>query len=371
MKKILHTIYTGLGAVVATALMLVGCIDDDLVKTNDVVEGVPITVNLTLSGAPVADVTVETKASGSDLSDVGDLVVFIFRNDGTFESVATNYNGSTSLKIVSSKVENGNRLYNVSFSTTSGTKKMLALANIADGGYWEGIIDQLTDGYNSKISFDDLKKMVVNLDSDLIAASKTSDGTPPFHVAGESQMLISGWNEGIVFDTSGQVTDNGTYGIERSTVILQMRRAMAHINFEIAANPDGAKGTFTPTSYRVYNIPTKNYAINDLQGVTALKLTTNITDVEYIHTASENIGVAQGENILSTSICRRMCNRPVAELLHTPIARSGMRKVRVQVVLQPPQRIGIVPRSIALLSSSVEHTKEAVMKAGLIMLSPM
>lgn len=299
MKKILHTIYTGVGAMVATALMLVGCIDDDLVKTNDVVEGVPITVNLTLAGTPVADVTVETKASGSDLSDVGDLVVFIFRNDGTFESVATNYNGSTSLNIVSSKVENGNRLYNVSFSTTSGTKKMLALANIADGGYWEGIINQLTDGYNSKISFDDLKKMVVNLDSDLIAESQTSDGTPPFHMAGESQMLISGWNEGIVFDTKGNVTNNGTYGIPApSTVILQLRRAMAHINFEIAAKPEGAKGTFTPTSYRVYNIPTKSYAINDLQGVQELKLTSNIEvdgkKVEYIHTASEVIGVAQG-----------------------------------------------------------------------------
>lgn len=296
MKKILHTIYTGVGAMVATALMLVGCIDDDLVKTNDVVEGVPITVNLTLAGTPVADVTVETKASGSDLSDVGDLVVFIFRNDGTFESVATNYNGSTSLNIVSSKVENGNRLYNVSFSTTSGTKKMLALANIADGGYWEGIINQLTDGYNSKISFDDLKKMVVNLDSDLIAESQTSDGTPPFHMAGESQMLISGWNEGIVFDTSGHVTNNGTYGIPApSTVILQLRRAMAHINFKIAAKPVGAKGTFTPTSYRVYNIPTKSYAINDLQGESALKLTTQIAEVQYIHTASENIGVAQSD----------------------------------------------------------------------------
>ncbi len=296
MKKILHTIYTGFGTLVATALMLVGCIDDELVKTNNVVEGVPITVNLTLSGAPVTDVTVETKASGSDLSDVGDLVVFIFRNDGTFESVATNYNGSTSLKIVSSKVENGNRLYNVSFNTTSGTKKMLALANIADGGYWEGIINQLTDGYNSKISFDDLKKMVVNLDSDLIAESQTSDGTPPFHMAGESQMLISGWNEGIVFDTSGHVTNNGTYGIPApSTVILQLRRAMAHINFKIAAKPVGAKGTFTPTSYRVYNIPTKSYAINDLQGESALKLTTQIAEVQYIHTASENIGVAQSD----------------------------------------------------------------------------
>jgi len=295
MKKILHAIYTGFGTLVATALMLVGCIDDELVKTNNVVEGVPITVNLTLSGAPVADVTVEAKASGSDLSDVGDLVVFIFRNDGTFESVATNYNGSTSLKIVRSKVENGNRLYEVSFSTTSGTKKMLALANIAEGGFWEGIIDQLTAGYNSKISFDDLKKMVVNLDSDLIAASKTSDGTPPFHMTGESQMLISGWNEGIVFETDGTVSENGTYGIENSTVILQMRRAMAHINFKIAAKPENAKGTFTPTSYRVYNIPTKSYAINDLQGVQELKLTTNITDVEYIHTASENIGVAQSD----------------------------------------------------------------------------
>lgn len=294
MKKMLHTIYTGLGVVIAIALMLVGCIDDDLVKTNNVVEGVPITVNLTLSGAPVADVTVETKASGSDLSDVGDLVIFIFRNDGTFESVVTNYNGSTSLKIISNKVDNGNRLYEVSFGTTSGTKKMLALANIAEGGYWEGIIDQLTEGYNSKISFDELKTLVVNLDSDLIAESQTSDGTPPFHMAGESQMLISGWNEGIIFGTNGHVTDNGTYGVENSTVILQLRRAMAHINFEITANPEGAKGIFTPTSYRVYNIPTKSYAINDLQGETTLKKTTDITEVRYIHTASENIGVAQG-----------------------------------------------------------------------------
>ncbi len=291
MKKILHTIYTGLCAVAAAALSLTGCMDDELVKVSNVEEGVPITVNLTISGAPAADVKVETKASGSDLSDVGDLVVFIFHNDGTFEDVVTNYNGSTSLNITSNKVENGNRLYEVSFQTTSGTKKMLGVCNIAEGGYWEGIINQLSEGYQNKISFDELKKLVVNLDSDLITASQNPDGTPPFHMTGESQMLMSGWNEGIVFNTDGTLGNKGTYGAG-TTVILQMRRAMAHINFEIAANPDGAKGTFTPTSYRVYNIPTKSYLINDLQGVEALKLSTAITDVGYIHTASENIGVA-------------------------------------------------------------------------------
>ena len=73
-----------------------------------------------------------------------------------------------------------------------------------------------------------------------------------------------------------------------------MKRAMAHITFNITASPDGANGTFTPSSFRVYNIPTKSYLTNDLQGTDSYALTTGVTDVKYIYTAAENIGTAQG-----------------------------------------------------------------------------
>lgn len=76
-----------------------------------------------------------------------------------------------------------------------------------------------------------------------------------------------------------------------------MKRAMAHITFNIAANPTGAKGTFTPTSFRVYNIPTKSHLTNGIPEGTNL-LTTGVadSDEEYVNTAFENIGTAQGGN---------------------------------------------------------------------------
>lgn len=49
MKKILHTIYKGLLAIVATALTCTSCVDDDLMGNKaEVVEGEPITISLNL-----------------------------------------------------------------------------------------------------------------------------------------------------------------------------------------------------------------------------------------------------------------------------------------------------------------------------------
>lgn len=301
MKKILHTIYTRLLLVGLVAFFLTSCVDDELVKSGEVVEGVPITVTMNLGGVPATDVTVETRASGSDYSTVYDLVIFIFHEDGTFENAVTDYNGETSLTVNSDKIvtdgSNGkieNHLYSVTFNTTSGTKKLLAVANVAEGGYWEKVIDLLTVAYLEKYSFDKIKSQIVSLREDL------TDGVQPFHITASSQMFISGWNEGVSFRTDGSVGNYGKYGDQTNAVVVKMNRTMANITFNIAANltdEDGAKGTFTPTSYRVYNIPTKSYLINDLQGKTSYSLTDEVAaDVTYINTASENIGTAQGNN---------------------------------------------------------------------------
>lgn len=306
MKKILHTIYTCLLWMGFIGFALSGCKDDDLAKNNgDVVEGVPITVNLNISGKAVTDVTVETRASGSNYSWLSDVVICVFHGDGSFEQIVTNYGDNSSLTVDSyadSEIDSdGNRRYKVSFKSTSGTKKLIAVANVADGGYWEGLTTLLKDVYVNKKTFDEVKALIAGLNKGILKQAASEDGVPPFSIASSSQMFMSGWNQNVEFKTDGSVTQ-GDYGsvIDKNVIAVQMYRSMAHITFNIAAAPERAKGIFTPTSYRVYNIPTKSYLMNDTQGDGVFALTSAISGVEektgYIHTASSIIGTAQGGN---------------------------------------------------------------------------
>ncbi|MBU3838736.1 MAG: DUF4906 domain-containing protein [Candidatus Phocaeicola faecigallinarum] len=306
MKKILHTIYTCLLWMGFVGFALSGCKDDELVKNNgEVVEGVPITVNLNISGKAVTDVTVETRASGSNYSWLSDVVICVFHGEGSFEQIVTNYGDNKSLEVdqyADSETDNdGNRRYKVSFKSTSGTKKLIAVANVADGGYWEGLVDLLKEVYDNKRSFDEVKELIAGLNENILKQAASEDGVPPFSIASSSQMFMSGWNQNVEFKTDGSVTQ-GDYGsvIDNNVIAVQMYRSMAHITFNIAAAPERAKGIFTPTSYRVYNIPTKSYLMNDTQGGGVFALTSAISGVEekigYIHTASSIIGTAQGGN---------------------------------------------------------------------------
>lgn len=290
----------------AMLLTLVGCMDDDLVKKNgDVVEGVPITVNLNISGKAVTDVTVETRASGSNYSWLSDVVICVFHGDGSFEQIVTNYGDNSSLTVDSyadSEIDsNGNRRYTVSFKSTSGIKKLIAVANVADGGYWEGLTTLLKDVYVNKKTFDEVKALIAGLNKDILKQAASEDGVPPFSIASSSQMFMSGWNQNVEFKTDGSVTQ-GNYGsvIDNNVIAVQIYRSMANITFNIAAAPEGARGTFIPTSYRVYNIPTKSYLMNDKQGDNVFALTSAIPGMDaktgYIHTASSPIGTAQGGN---------------------------------------------------------------------------
>lgn len=296
MKKILHTIYIGVWLMAATTLLCTSCVDDDLMGNKaEVVEGEPITISLNFAAIPSTDVAI-TRASGSDLSELSDVVICVFHGDGSFEQMVTNYN-STSLTVgEGTTTTTGENHYNVSFKSTSGEKKLIALANVADGAFWENMITDLTAAYNSKYSFDQVKAIVADVSHKLVAQAGTTDGMQPFHITASSQMLITGWNEGVVFGTGNSgITDYGKYGDKDNSVAIKMKRAMAHITFNIAANPSGANGTFTPTSFRVYNIPTKSHLTNGISENENL-LTTDVTDVKYIHTASGNIVTAQGGN---------------------------------------------------------------------------
>lgn len=296
MKKIHLKIYTGILAVCMIMAGLSSCTVDDFFGTDNVVEGEPVNITLNFAAVPSTDVRI-TRATGSDLSELSDIVICVFHGDGSFEQMVTNYEDGGLTVNGNSVGSNGENRYSVSFESTSGDKKLIAVANVADGAYWENLITDLTAAYNEKKNFEQVKAIVAEMSQRLVNQAGTTEGMQPFHIASSSHMLISGWNEGVVFGTGDAVTKYGTYGDETNNVAIKMKRAMAHITFNIAANPTGAKGTFTPTSFRVYNIPTKSHLTNGIPEGTNL-LTTGVadSDEEYVNTAFENIGTAQGGN---------------------------------------------------------------------------
>ena len=228
MKKIHLKIYTGILAVCMIMAGLSSCTVDDFFGTDNVVEGEPVNITLNFAAVPSTDVRI-TRATGSDLSELSDIVICVFHGDGTFEQMVTNYEDGGLTVNGNSVGSNGENRYSVSFESTSGDKKLIAVANVAAGAFWENLITDLTAAYNEKKHFDDVKNIVADVSHKLVAEASTTDGMQPFHVTSSSQMLISGWNEGVVFGTGNTITDYGTYGDKDNKVAIKMKRAMAHI----------------------------------------------------------------------------------------------------------------------------------------------
>lgn len=251
MKKILHTIYTCLLWMGFVGFALSGCKDDELVKNNgEVVEGVPITVTMKLAGAPTADVTVDTRASGNDLSTLSNLTIYVFDGNGKYQQTVSTLDGTLTIK---SGPEGATDVtYEVQFSTTSGTKKLLAVGNSTSSVWSEA------NNINvSTMNFEELKKHLANLN---IPLNQDGEFSRPATITSDGQMMITGKNEGIQFGTNGTVVG---WGENDNDIAVKMKRIMAHVTFNITPPKDGnAKGTFIPTSYKVYNVPTKACLVN-------------------------------------------------------------------------------------------------------------
>lgn len=251
-KRILHTWSASLLVIGAMLLTLVGCMDDDLVKNNgDVVEGVPITVTMKLAGTPAADVTVDTRASGNDLSTLSNLTIYVFDGNGTYQQTVSTLDGFESLEIINGPTGTSDDVtYEVKFETTSGTKKLLAVGNSTSSVWSEA------NNINvSTMNFEELKKHLANLN---IPLNQDGEFSRPATITSDGQMMITGKNEGIQFDTNGGVVD---WGESENNIAVKMKRMMAHVTFNIT-QPGSAKGTFIPTSYKVYNVPTKACLVN-------------------------------------------------------------------------------------------------------------
>lgn len=250
MKKILHTIYTSLLLAGLVAFALTSCVDDELVKSGEVVEGVPITVTMKLAGTPAADVTVDTRASDDDLSTLINLTIYVFDGNGKYQQTVSTLDGT--LTIESGPTGTTDVTYGVQFKTTSGTKKLLAVGNNTSS-----IWSEANNINVSTMNFEELKKYLVDLN---IPLNQDGEFSRPATITSDGQMMITGKNEGIQFDTNGTVVN---WGESENNIAVKMKRIMAHVTFNITQPDDGsAQGTFTPTSYKVYNVPTKACLVN-------------------------------------------------------------------------------------------------------------
>lgn len=272
------------------AFMAASCAKDDLgVPTNS--EGHPVRVTLNMGMGKSTDIVV-TRADNS-YSDLGNLYLFVYGSDGKYQQMlsTTATDDSNNRISVGTRSENDNGVtYPITINTTSGTKNLLAVANtsaVADeGGFWSSMASIAKDAAAGNLSFEQLKAAVISLRKDLYERTEML----PIQIVSSTQMLISGVNEGVVFDTNGKITSYGQLdGTDKDKVVVKMDRAMARITFNIAQTVEGAKGTFVPSSFRVYNIPTKSVLTNTNKSNTE-------SDNTYINSAPMTIGNVSGGN---------------------------------------------------------------------------
>lgn len=258
MKKILQSIYLCLLTI--SMIAFIGCTEEDWAGTENVVEGKPITVSMKLGSSKVGNIEVSTRAN-DDFSDLNNLMIFIYNSNGVCENVVSTIDGT--LTIVTSGSIDGGRTHTVTFETTSGRKKLLAVANGEDNGFWNDLNTETLKA----MTFSELKDYVISLGQSVIGEEKIQ----PFQITASSQMLISGWNEDLIFGVDGAVTNYGSDGDRDNQVAVKMSRLMAHITFKIDENLVGAKGTFVPTSYRVYNVPKASVLTNKDKNISNLQ----------------------------------------------------------------------------------------------------
>ena len=164
---------------------------------------------------------------------------------------------------------NGETLYKVSIETTSGEKQLFAIANYGSG-YWDqsGIDRLCNQAEKGALTLAQLRDGVISLAHNKFNINTDGNLNLP-SITASNQMLDIGWNTGVVFaaagnGSAGTVTEYGDRGDRDYSVAIKMQRSMAHILFNISSNSytkynKGVKHTcrFTPSTFRVYNIPMK------------------------------------------------------------------------------------------------------------------
>ena len=238
MKRIYDIIISVTAA--ASALCISACAEKELLP-GTVEEGIPVEATLTFGAPNSDDVTVTTKAELNDYSDITSLYLFIYNSDGTkCEDVIPVAEG----QISGGQIVGTGRQYSTTIRTTTGTKRIFAVANYVSVESWvdfrtkiETLGSRAKDG---KLTMDEVGKEIVYLNNTYI-----NNGTTPEYPT--QQMIFTSRTGGDI------VTFNNT---GYSSGDINLERIAANVIFNIrSGSRDNRRISFTPTSYQIYNLP--------------------------------------------------------------------------------------------------------------------
>lgn len=229
-----HSLYIRLRNLLAIALVGIAaasCSDEEIASWNENIQtGLPTTVKLCF------DVSAPEKEVSSRVPDenaVLDLYVLIFDANGNRTNQQGYFdeldNGTTTSQPNTTESNNY-----VTIDTKTGPSYIYGIANIqSTASIYDNLKNQLDAIENRK----QLLEFSVALDKEIGRVGST-------------------------YLMSGTATDEGsdTYTIikEQDIRTLKLRRVESYVKFNIKS---GTRGTFTPISYQVFNVPSKTYLI--------------------------------------------------------------------------------------------------------------
>lgn len=238
MKRIYDIIISVTAA--ASALCISACAEKELLP-GTVEEGIPVEATLTFGAPNSDDVTVTTKAELNDYSDITSLYLFIYNSDGTIcEDVIPVAEG----QISGGKIVGTGRQYSTTIRTTTGTKRIFAVANYVSVESWVDFKNKIetlgTRAKDGKLTMDAVGKEIVYLNNTYI-----NNGTTPEYPT--QQMIFTSRTGGdqVTFNNDG--SSNG---------VINLERIAANVIFNIrSGSKTDRRISFTPTSYQIYNLP--------------------------------------------------------------------------------------------------------------------
>lgn len=207
--------------------VLTACADEEIVKTYNIKEGVPVTVNLKFN---VAASAVETRSAQDATveNNVQQLFVIAFKRNGDIS-------GKTYLSTVNSSTGT------VTLDMYSGTEQQIFAVANPNSGVGTLSYEQL----DAVTNLDDFK----DLSSQLRTGNELSVERMAF--------LMCGQLEDIAVDTDGNLV-----GAASNTINLERVDARITFNVGVDAKVNGYTNmTFTPKYYRVENIPQGTYLV--------------------------------------------------------------------------------------------------------------
>lgn len=230
-------------------IALIACTDDDIYKASEIVEGVPVEIGFKFTVPSMQKVSTRGLTDEGEFQ-VNDLYVIIFdaNNGQTRKDGGGYYNSDDIINAITGNQANGQvSTGKLTLKTTSGASLIYAVANVKGND----LGGDITPALEKVKSLADFK----NLSVELTIKANVERSSPSLMMSGAYEDGSSQPQTGYCNIPAESTTLSGK---------ISLTRLDSHVTFKLKPNmtTNGGKiKTFTPKSWKVYNVPNKSYIV--------------------------------------------------------------------------------------------------------------